>query len=155
MTAHEAATHTQSAVRSARRPDRPDRRKGLIVDPGFQNRARVKVMGLAMAVVTTALVVMKVASYVAARPVLLDNPLMPLLLAATPLLLCAAIVRACDRISNRMAGPAYRLRRTLEAVQRGERPEPIRLRKGDEFHDLADALNAALQKLGAMDSPKD
>lgn len=159
MALQEAATHrqpgVQTGVESLRRPGRPDRRKGLIVDPGFQNRARVKMMVLAMAVVTTALAVMKVASYVAARPALLDNPLMPFLLVATPLLLGAAIVRACDRISNRMAGPAYRLRRTLEAVQRGERPEPVRLRKGDEFHELAAALNATLQKLGAMDSPKD
>jgi hypothetical protein len=152
MSSHEAATHAQAGVRTRRRPDR---RKGLVIDPGFQNRVRVKVMGLAIAVATTALVLTKTASYVASRPALLDNPAMPLLLAATPLLLAAAIVRACDRISNRMAGPGYRLRRTLEAVQRGERPDPVRLRKGDEFHDLADALNATLQQLGAMDPPKE
>lgn len=152
MTVHQAATQTQPDVQTRRDPDR---RKGLIVEPGFQNRARVKIMGLAMVVAVTALAVTKAASYVAARPALLDNPVTPFLLVATPLALGVAIVRACDRISNRMAGPAYRLRRTLEAVQRGERPEPIRLRKGDEFQDLADALNATLQQLGAMDSLKE
>lgn len=152
MTLQEAATHSHASVSKRRRIER---RKGTVVEPGFHNRARVKIMGLATMVAVSSLAVTKVASYVAARPILLDNPVAPFLLAATPVLLCAVIVRACDSISSGMAGPAYRLRRTLEAVQRGERPDPIRLRKRDEFHDLADALNATLQQLGAMNPPRD
>ncbi len=43
------------------------------------------------------------------------------------------------------------MKRTLEAVRRGERPEPIQLRPKDEFRDLANELNATLVALDAMD----
>lgn len=152
MTSQEAATHTQAAVRTQRHTDR---RKGLMVEPGFQNGVRVKILGMAFAVAATTLGLSKIVSYLVGHPSLFDNPMVPLLLAATPLVLCGAIVRVCDRISNRVAGPAYRVRCALEAVQRNERPDPIRLREGDEFQDLAAALNATLQQLGAMDTPRD
>ena len=40
---------------------------------------------------------------------------------------------------------------SLEAVQRGERPAPVRTRKDDEFEPLARELTATLIKLGVID----
>ncbi len=47
-------------------------------------------------------------------------------------------------MSNRIAGPIYRLRRHLADLRRG-RTEPIAFRRGDYFSDLADDLNALQQ----------
>jgi hypothetical protein len=47
--------------------------------------------------------------------------------------------------SHRFCGPVYRILKELEAVRRGERPGPIRLRRSDEFRELAQALNATFE----------
>ena len=43
--------------------------------------------------------------------------------------------------SNRIAGPIYRLERTLDKFLAGENIEPIRLRKKDELKDLISKVN--------------
>jgi hypothetical protein len=48
------------------------------------------------------------------------------------------------RVSNRISGPLYRVRVTLESVAKGETPERCRIREGDEHPDVADAMCAAL-----------
>ena len=49
--------------------------------------------------------------------------------------------------SHKMAGPIYRLKRELREYIEGKKEfRPIRLRKGDFFHDLADLINQALLK---------
>ncbi|HED65671.1 MAG TPA: hypothetical protein ENJ09_08970 [Planctomycetes bacterium] len=47
-------------------------------------------------------------------------------------------------VTHRIAGPAYRFKRHLEAVARGENPGECRIRKGDEFQELCRILNEAL-----------
>ncbi len=132
-----------------------DRRQGYVVSPGFQNRFRAKLLMVALIVGVIELGLSMAVSYLVENPHLLESKMVPLWLAATTLLLCFFVVKLCDRVSHRVAGPDYRLRRALEAVQRGERIGPIVLRKGDELQDLAGALNATLQQLGAMEQPKD
>lgn len=47
-------------------------------------------------------------------------------------------------VTHKIAGPVFRLERHLEAVARGEEPGECRLRKKDEFQNLARLVNAAL-----------
>ncbi len=54
------------------------------------------------------------------------------------------------RLSNRFAGPVYRMQQTLRNVARGGEFEPIRLRDNDFWHDFAADLNAAFARLDAQ-----
>lgn len=130
-----------------------DRRRGYFVSSRAQGRFRAQVLGLAFLVSLVSLGLTTATSYLVEHEHLLEGQLAPAGLALTTLLLCALIVHICDRISHRVAGPAHRLRSTLEAVQRGEPVAPIRLRNGDQLQDLAETLNATLQQLGAMPPP--
>jgi methyl-accepting chemotaxis protein len=50
--------------------------------------------------------------------------------------------------SHKLAGPLYRFKLELRRVAAGERVPPISLRAGDDdFQDIADALNAALERM--------
>jgi len=53
-------------------------------------------------------------------------------------------------ITHRIAGPAYRFERYLEALARGEYTGPCRIREGDEFQAVCDQLNAAVDALRAQ-----
>jgi methyl-accepting chemotaxis protein len=44
-------------------------------------------------------------------------------------------------ISHRMAGPVFRIRKTLLAMSEGELQDRIQLRKKDDFKSLAEAVN--------------
>jgi len=46
-----------------------------------------------------------------------------------------------------MAGPIYKFKQELLRIEAGHAPRPIRLRKRDEFHDVAEALTRALETL--------
>ena len=48
--------------------------------------------------------------------------------------------------THRMVGPIRHMERILRACLRGEPPKPIRLRKTDEFQDLAKLINEAILK---------
>jgi methyl-accepting chemotaxis protein len=53
-------------------------------------------------------------------------------------------------ISHKMAGPIYRIKKTLQDAGSGEvdiNTLVFRLRKGDEFHDLVETLNKFLDKV--------
>ena len=43
-----------------------------------------------------------------------------------------------------MAGPIYRIKKALKESVEGKKPDPIILRKGDLFVEVADLLNKAL-----------
>ena len=49
-------------------------------------------------------------------------------------------------ISHRIAGPLYRLKREIREIGEGDFSKVITLRKNDEFQDLAEVLNDALEK---------
>ena len=50
-------------------------------------------------------------------------------------------------ISNRFAGPLFRLRRSMRALAAGEHVEPIRFRDKDLLPELADEFNAVLERV--------
>ena len=51
--------------------------------------------------------------------------------------------------SHRLAGPIYRIRRTLGEAYEGKSVKPIVLRQNDEFKELADDLNRLLGQRSA------
>jgi len=59
-------------------------------------------------------------------------------------------------ISHNLAGPIYKIEKTLSQVAEGDLSETINLRKGDEFQELAIELNSAIEgireKVETMDS---
>jgi hypothetical protein len=131
-----------------------DRRKSFRVDPAFQNRFRLRILALALAISMLGVLVMIGAAAATMLPALSDHrTLMQIAIISVALGEGFLIIYACDRFSHRYCGAVYRIQKTLEAVRRGERPDPIRVRSGDEFVELADQLNATLVELGAMNGP--
>ncbi|MEA3489106.1 MAG: methyl-accepting chemotaxis protein [Candidatus Omnitrophota bacterium] len=60
----------------------------------------------------------------------------------TPLIILVGLV-----LSNRIAGPIYRIQRFLRRVSSGNYENRLYLREKDELHDLAEALNHLMSKL--------
>ncbi|HET6880534.1 MAG TPA: hypothetical protein VFI31_10290 [Pirellulales bacterium] len=46
------------------------------------------------------------------------------------------------RVSNRLVGPLFRLRKAMRALAAGEHVEPLRFRDGDFWREFADEFNA-------------
>ena len=63
------------------------------------------------------------------------------------LLLLPMFIRDSFKLSNRFAGPIYRIRTTLHDVNEGKPYRHIELRQGDFWQDLAQELNAAVETL--------
>ena len=64
------------------------------------------------------------------------------LLILTPFVIFAGLV-----LSNRIAGPIYRIKKHLKLVASGNYDMPLRLRKKDELKDLADGVNKMVSVL--------
>jgi hypothetical protein len=56
------------------------------------------------------------------------------------------------RLSNKMAGPIYRLRNELRKLAMGEPARPIELRSGDFGTDLAQEFNAVLRRVNELEA---
>jgi nitrogen fixation/metabolism regulation signal transduction histidine kinase len=63
------------------------------------------------------------------------------------LVLTPAFVNDSIKLSNRFAGPMLRLRRELKKLAQGQPARPIKLRKGDFWHDVAEDFNLVLARL--------
>lgn len=50
-------------------------------------------------------------------------------------------------MTHRMAGPIHNFKQELQRIEQGQAPRPIQVRRGDEFADMALALNGALEAL--------
>ncbi|MEQ9364135.1 MAG: hypothetical protein RIF32_07835 [Leptospirales bacterium] len=48
--------------------------------------------------------------------------------------------------SHSMAGPIHNIQQALRALIDGEEPRPIRIRKGDQFQELANLMNQLIEK---------
>jgi hypothetical protein len=59
----------------------------------------------------------------------------------------APIILDMLRLSNRFAGPVYRMQRALRQIADGAPITRVTLRKNDYWHGFADELNAALDRL--------
>jgi methyl-accepting chemotaxis protein len=69
--------------------------------------------------------------------------------AAWPALVALAVLAGVIGIflTHRVAGPLVRLERLADDLAAGRIPAAVRVRKGDELHELAAKLNAAIQHL--------
>jgi HAMP domain-containing protein len=61
-------------------------------------------------------------------------------------LLILAIAIISVFLSHRIAGPIYKFEQTIKECASGKNPKEIKLRKGDEFYELASAINNLIQK---------
>src|SRR5262245_623077 len=57
-----------------------------------------------------------------------------------------AVIQAV-RYSNRVVGPAVRIKRALQQIRAGDLDTPIKLRKGDALTDVADEMNRLMEHL--------
>lgn len=141
-----------------------ERRRTRLIQPGFQARVLFKLFLLVtVATVVTGTVTLAFVSYQDKKlsgtlfyvtdkagedPVLLKRSqvVLPAILISELVGLLIAFVGGL-LYSHKLAGPAYRLKRVVEeAAETGRAPEPISLRKFDEFQDLAQALNRLLAR---------
>jgi hypothetical protein len=53
----------------------------------------------------------------------------------------------CIRMSNRFAGPVYRLHKEIKRLADGQEAAPVNLRKGDYWHEVADDFNRLLERV--------
>lgn len=148
MTARQHAVQGQTGLRF----ERPDRRRGYRVDPGFQTRFRTTLLGFAVMIIMAVALLTFAVRWVVDHPASVPtSPWVPAAAFGVSVAIVALSFRLADRISHRYCGPVRRISATLEAAQRGERPRPIHLRQSDEFQELATAVNATLRSLGVMD----
>jgi methyl-accepting chemotaxis protein len=54
--------------------------------------------------------------------------------------------------SHKLAGPIYRFKLELQRIAEGRDRRTIRLRKGDDFHDVAEVLNRALEHVQSTEN---
>ncbi len=52
--------------------------------------------------------------------------------------------------SHKIAGPLFRVKRICDELARGNLNQIVKFRKGDEFHDVADALNKVINGLKTL-----
>lgn len=71
-------------------------------------------------------------------------------LAIGALVVLPLVVYDMLRLSNRFAGPIFRMRRTLRKVAANGAVENVQLRDGDYWGDFAEELNAALAMLDSQ-----
>jgi methyl-accepting chemotaxis protein len=131
----------------------------FVIEEGFKQRQIMRLLGLSFLNV-----VVSTAAFVAFQNyemgLRMDAGLSFVDLTA-PSLLRIAIVWACLMsatgglfalltgllMTHRMGGPIYKFKHELRRIESGHPPQRISLRKGDEFHDVAEALNGALEVL--------
>jgi methyl-accepting chemotaxis protein len=147
-----AVQQAADRVQVGSNPVREDRRESHRSDAVFQNRFRLALMKLVFTALVPTVALSLIVSHTILHPdAFLDSPWVLFATAAASLAIAILILQRCDKVSNRYCGPTRRIVQTLEAVQRGERAQPVRVRKNDEFEELAHHLNQALVELGAMD----
>ena len=148
MAVQQAADQVQVGTTSACE----ERRKSHRSDAAFQNRFRLALMKLVLVVLAPAVMLSLIVSHTVRHPeTFLDSPWVLLATAAASIAAAVLILQRCDKLSNRFCWPTYRILQILEAVRRGERTQPIRVRKNDEFEELVQQLNQTFVELGVMD----
>ncbi len=66
-------------------------------------------------------------------------------------LLMPLFLRDTLKLSNRFAGPMYRLRMAIKSITEGDLPTKIKFRTGDFWQEAADDFNVVLDKYRALE----
>ncbi|MCE9553523.1 MAG: hypothetical protein K8T91_09135 [Planctomycetes bacterium] len=77
------------------------------------------------------------------------GPALVIALCLLPLVLVDVV-----RMSNRFAGPAYRLRRAMHQLAKGEKVHPITFRQGDFWKEFADDFNRIAARMEKAEQSK-
>lgn len=132
-----------------------NRRKSLVVNKAVQRRivmavVLVPTVGLAF----TTLVVAIFCRRLLTESLAIDSELpslIPLMLSVLAFFVVCSVVMAVQglRFSHRIAGPAFRLCRSLERIRSGDIGFRVTLRRGDYLTEVAEELNETLDWLNA------
>lgn len=66
-------------------------------------------------------------------------------------LLIPVFIRDSIQLSHRFVGPVKRIRTMLKAVARGEKVQPVKLRPGDFWLEMADEFNELLRRVEELE----
>lgn len=126
------------------------RRRQHWIDSEFQGRFLTTIMKLVILTMSVSIIIPLLLGYIMSLPyssTAVDWKLTTLCFSIVAIIACLGLAYLSVRISHRICGPIYRIKKSLEAVQQGECPDRIVLRKGDELQDLAELFNEVLEKL--------
>lgn len=135
----------------------PKPRRQYWINPPFQTRIVRAILLFVLVIVGETGLFAALVAYVLLNPAAVQGSMltyMSIALFAAAISVSAIFVWLGVRISHRICGPIYRVIKDLEAVRRGEKKGPIRLRKGDEFQELAAALNETFDVFKEPAAPK-
>ncbi len=133
----------------------PNRRKKLIINKPVQRRIIVGVTIIPMLVLVAATIAVAILTgrvLDEARAAEQGLPTLAPLFVSLFLFIVAAgttVVISALRYSNRIAGPMFRLCRSMREIREGDLSFTVKLRKGDELTEIADELNAMITWLRA------
>ena len=135
--------------------DRQDRRKRLMINKPLQGRLMAKMtllpgVVLAGIAVFTAVYVTRAMNHATATGSELPD-LMPLFYLVIVFQLLAAVFLLANSLkaSHLVAGPAYRICKSLERIRSGDLAFEVKLRKGDHLTEIRDELNLLIDWLNA------
>ncbi|HZN40295.1 MAG TPA: HAMP domain-containing protein [Planctomycetota bacterium] len=130
-----------------------NRRKSVIVDASAQARMVLGLSVLPLAVILVAAIAMWYFGnclFAEAKDSNADLPSLGAVTMIQYLFVVAtgalAVIQAV-RYSNRVVGPAMRIKRSLQQIRAGDLDTRIKLRKGDALTDVADELNRLMDHL--------
>lgn len=72
--------------------------------------------------------------------------------AVSSLLVLPLVIIDTVRLSNRFAGPLYRLRREFRRLAAGEKVHPVKFRDNDFWQDFANEFNAVAQRIDVLEA---
>lgn len=134
-------------------PSNERRRRTLIVNEPLQKRiilavSLIPTLGLAVSTLIVAVFCRRLLGEASAQEVELPS-LVPLFLAVLGFTVAsgAVVVFQALRFSNRIAGPAYRLVKSMERIRGGDIGFRVNLRRGDHLIDVATEMNNLLDWL--------
>lgn len=123
-----------------------NKRRTLIVDRQFQFHLILEALLTAFLTINVIVIAMFLMLYGTVIPAELGL-LLAITIAAIELVALSLILWITRRLSNRIAGPVYRICRTLEAVALGNLNARIQLRANDHFAEQARNINTALSQI--------
>ncbi len=136
-----------------------NRRKQLVVNKPLQSKlilgmALLPAVGLAFVAVLTAVWCTRVMDEAMATDSELPN-LMPLfyVVIVFEILAGATLLTNSLKVSHRVAGPAYRICKSLERIRAGDVAFAVKLREGDHLTEVRDELNRLLDWLNENPPP--
>lgn len=127
-----------------------DRRRQLVVDPAGQRKITTSVALPMLAILFAVLCIQMVLDYNLRRGTLdVDGTILGMPERSVSAVLFFLFATAYQlvhalRVSNRISGAAYNVRKTLNAYKQGDRSARVVLRKGDLTFEVAEDVNALL-----------